>query len=149
MTREILARSGLTTPTLTRRLFVLLGLTGLVGAAGRLARVSMSMGSIYRSEAALLAGVRTDSALVVGKLVLAALPNIGTRDQLVQALFDDLRLDGHQASPALRFHLGAKIAERVRLDFAAGNIVDVAGWRFSLTEARLCALAVRCTSGAK
>lgn len=97
----------------------------------------------------MLAGVRTDSALVVGKLVLAALPNIGTRDQLVQALFDDLRLDGDQASPALRFHLGAKIAERVRLDFAAGNIVDVAGWRFSLTEARLCALAVRCTSGAK
>jgi hypothetical protein len=37
----------------------------------------------------------------------------------------------------------AHIAARVREDFAAGRVVLLDGWMLSVTEARLCALALR------
>jgi hypothetical protein len=80
----------------------------------------------------------------VGRAYLEQAPEEDDRALLIGLVSTALRAgDG---APAREQAL-ARIFEQVRLDFAANRIARVRGWLLSVTEARLCALAVARESG--
>jgi hypothetical protein len=79
-----------------------------------------------------------ESAVVVGRAYLRLAPDARDPARLVDLLSascDGLALDADVDT--LRRRLG----HRIRRDFTEDRVVDVDGWRLSLTEARLCGLA--------
>jgi hypothetical protein len=143
MTREdfVPPKSQAVAPS--RRLVVLLVLASLFGGVARLMPRPPDKAAEDRSATTMLAGLRIQSAASVGRLVLTKLPELRTDQRLVDRLLADLHLDHRSVLGTTPAVMTAVIASRVRRDFESGRIVDVAGWRFALTEARLCALAAR------
>ena len=78
-----------------------------------------------------------ESGAVVGRAFLAGFPAERARVRLERELWRNLEVSAH--TPARR--LRAQLSRAVKRDFATGNVVVVAGWTLSRTEARLAALA--------
>ena len=79
-----------------------------------------------------------ESAVVVGRAYLLIAPDAREPARLIDLLSascDGLALDADLDT------LRPRLGRRIRQDFAEGRVVDVDGWRLSLTEARLCGLA--------
>ena len=125
----------------------------------------------------LLSGVAVCFCSSAGRIDLAGADDLERAQQLLISLFSDRRrvhaiaaaylgqLARERASPAAltRAILGPMsisiaagmtvpairrfIAERIHLDFLYGDIVCIDGWMLSNTEARLCALAARYSTG--
>lgn len=79
-----------------------------------------------------------ESAVVVGRAYLQLAPDARDPARLVDLLSascDGLALDADLDT------LRPRLGRRIRQDFTEGLVVDVDGWRLSLTEARLCGLA--------
>jgi len=88
--------------------------------------------------AARLAGLvrAPESAASIGEWYLHHVPDEASADQLTAAIAAGLPggLTGTDA------HLRNALADRVRDEFAAGDVVQLDGWIVARTEARLCAL---------
>jgi hypothetical protein len=81
------------------------------------------------------------SARAVGRAYLATAPQERSIERLIALLTGD-RLPSDRVLNADAKALRAHVQEALSEDFAAGRTVSVRGWMLSLTEARLCALAV-------
>jgi hypothetical protein len=123
----------------SRRRFLLLaaGLGGAAAAGSALGRLWPAPG---RSPviARITDGFRDlASARAVGRAYLEAVPAERSVTALLAALERDLGELERLRRPALR----DRLANLVRRDFTALEIVNVRGWILSRTEGRLCALA--------
>ena len=89
------------------------------------------------------------------QLLDAVLPNLASARAIGEAYLDAGHADeksaerlvwlifgGHPSVVITGTEIRAFIGERLRRDFAAGAVVRLDGWMLSVTEARLCALAV-------
>jgi hypothetical protein len=110
--------------TLTRRDSILLAAVGLVAAAA----------SSEDGLARLFADRR--SAAAIGRAWLAERGSAPDADlaSLRQAVMTALRDPGREP-------LEIRFQDRVRRDFAEGNVIMVEGWMLSSVEARVCAIA--------
>jgi hypothetical protein len=127
----------------TRRLVLFLAAAGILAP---LARIWVPVGksnSHVDQIVALLAPLRTESAAAIGQIVVAEHPEMADSRYVQARLLADLKLDGQGILLVSRAEMARLIANRVRDDFAGEQVVNVAGWRFALTEARLCALAAQ------
>jgi len=88
---------------------------------------------------ALLGFLDPAGADAIGRACLAAIPpSQRSREWLRGAICADISLHAEMPAPP---DLARRLHDRVRRDFAEGNMVAVDGWHLSLTEARLYALA--------
>jgi len=92
-------------------------------------------------SAALLAPLGIESAAAIGEIVRLTLPEMDDRENVITQLLTAMRLSHHSVVNASRVEMSNRINAAVRLDFESGRIVNVVGWRLSVTEALLCALA--------
>lgn len=81
-----------------------------------------------------------ESARVVGRAYLEAVPAEGNALQLSDTLMASLNLDAENAGALAPEQLHQRLRERVRADFRNGRTVKLEGWILSQTEARLMAL---------
>jgi hypothetical protein len=131
--------TGRSSPKWTRRTIVALG---AMVAGLPIVRFALPLDRPNQVEAALLAALRNrGSALEVGHAVLASLPNMRDRAQLVNRTLDDLGMDSDSILDTHAAEIADRLSQRVRTDFARRKTVILDGWLVSATETRLCALA--------
>ncbi|MGH8895972.1 MAG: hypothetical protein ACRDZ4_02850 [Egibacteraceae bacterium] len=88
------------------------------------------------------------SARVVGQEYLRAAPAEAERDALAGLVVGRLPAQHRTLSTVTDHQLRELLVLAVRQDFQEGRTVELHGWVVSLTEARLCALAARCSATA-
>lgn len=81
-----------------------------------------------------------ESARVIGRAYLEAVPAEGNALQLSDTLLESLNLNTENAAALAPEQLHQRLLERVRADFRDGRTIKLQGWILSRTEARLMAL---------
>lgn len=81
-----------------------------------------------------------ESARVIGRAYLEAVPAEGNALRLSDTLMESLNLNPENAAVLAPEQLHQRLRERVREDFRDGRTVKLQGWILSRTEARLMAL---------
>jgi hypothetical protein len=120
----------------TRREF-LVGLFAAV-VVGNVTKLLTPATTEETAEALLSTLPNRASARAIGRVFLEERSEEGSRDRLIRKILGDDRGGGALADPgALRVYL----RDRIRLDFARSETIELDGWVLSLTEVRLCALA--------
>lgn len=79
------------------------------------------------------------SAAAIGTAYLAVVPNERSRDLLEQLVAAAMLEDPGVTRRPIDAEVFARFEKGVRADFESSNVVSVAGWLLSRTEARLCA----------
>jgi len=111
---------------------------GALGASPRGARAASGAAPDDPVASTLSRLLGHPESAVVGRAYLRLAPDARDPARLVDLLSascDGLALDADLDT------LRPRLGWRIRQDFAEGRVVDVDGWRLSLTEARLCGLA--------
>lgn len=126
----------------TRRAFLLSLLTGVAGAGMLVAGCAPSAdsGSAFDRWSGWLLGPtgNRDAVIRVGRLYLQAYPAQGDADALLKEIDRAIaaQLDGTALEAADRTRVGAALERAVRSEYARGEVVMVAGWVLSISEAR-------------
>ncbi|MCG6866902.1 MAG: hypothetical protein LJE58_15900 [Thiogranum sp.] len=126
----------------TRRAFLLSLLTGVAGAGVLVAGCAPPAdgGSAFDRWSGWLLGAtgNRDAVIRVGRLYLQAYPAQGNADALLKEIDRAIaaQLDGTALEAADRARVGAALERAVRSEYARGEVVMVAGWVLSVSEAR-------------
>jgi hypothetical protein len=133
-------------PTIHRRQFLLftLGITGSLVAGSKLSGAAVGWLAPENLLHSKLTGLfmHQESAQAIGRAYLQSHPQAADARTLESQIAQSLASDRKQLIAADSRSLSELLAERIRQDFEAEQIVKVQGWILSVTEARLCALTV-------
>jgi len=126
----------------TRRAFLLSLLTGVAGAGALVAGCAppADHGSGFDRWSGWLLGAsgNRDAVVRVGRLCLQAYPAEGNADALLEEIDRAIsaQLEGTAVGAADNARVGAALDRAVRSEYARGEVLTVAGWVLSISEAR-------------
>lgn len=118
---------------------------GWLGAVGALSLLPSWRGAESASRGFALRLVQTlqlppASARSIGSAYLLVAPNEACIDRLAECITDAASVTAEEGDRLTPDALVRLFRHQTRADFESGNVVSIAGWVLSRTEARLCGL---------